>query len=305
MSKIVVTKIDEGAKRDLPGEERARNFLLGLNSDGGWHNVNAINVGHSGNSTVVGGGCHGGLSSLSTPLALASEVAATPADHERFNRWWAWMTDREKSPWKALMQHGIELVLHKNGNPAGFILPRQTLEEVPFRFQKNFCIQARTFQESYARWVLWDYLIEEYKMDRTDAYYFISVMGPHSKDYVTRSPFKPEYLIISSLRTGGHWALTDVEQPDGWEAKINWNVLRTGDIDKGVNTQGKSVYNTQINAFFMWPKPDYKEYKIWRPNQAELISTNQKGRFSQIQAITIPAAIDSFYKWQDEQGILK
>lgn len=302
----MITEIKKDVQRDEKAEKEVRNLLLKLRDDGGWHLANGYNASSDGQiSRVTGGGCHGSLRAVINPGALGAEATAAPEDHERFDRWWDWCTDKDKSPWKALMQDGIELVRHANGNPAGWIIPKSTCLRVPFSFQKNFCIHTRSFQESYHRWVLWDQLVQEYKMDKLDAYYFVAVMYPANMG-TARKPFRTENLTVSDARSGGHWAMTDTSEKfhSYFTARVNWKVLRTGDIDLDVNKSGKSVNQVQINAYFMWPKPE-NSYENWKPDAAVMAAQNQKGRFSTSKLISIPIALDAFYKWQDEQGILK
>lgn len=269
-------------------EEEVRKFLLSLSSAGStssyWKYVSDKP------SEGRGQACHAYLYEGKKPLALGSGFLPTKGQLPVAMRLWEWVTDKDKSPWRILMQNGIELVIsEKSELPVGWILPKETLENTPFTFQKNFCILTRVLTEKYDNFKFWNTLVEK-GVREDDALYLASCL------------IQSKQGRISTLVQlgGGHWPLTDSRGYSNEAMKdscqFDWKAFRSGNINP---SRGHGPYAV-INGHFC--QNERTDYMMFDPGTIPY--KNSGGRFSQIKEYDLDTILDEFYKWQDNEGVL-
>ncbi len=274
----------EVVEDEITPKEEVRKFLSSLENVSGsgfayWKYIGEIT------SESRGSVCHSGLSGKKTPLSLGSGFLPTKKQLPVAERFWEWVTDKDKSPWRVLMQNGIELVRGTNGLPVGWILPKKTLLETPFTFQKNFAILTRVFTEKHENFEFW-YLLVNKGVREDDALYLCSCLR-----------YQDGKTTIQNQLLGSHWPLSDYVGYDIHSVFTNfdWKAYRSGNINPVSQYAG-----LRINGHFCQTKEN--NYKQFDP--IKIPYTLSKGAFSQVKEYDLDVILDEFYKWQDEEGIL-
>lgn len=293
-------------------QTQVRNFLLGLIDlrPGSGVRACAMNVGGSpgGVSTVRNGGCHAMLGSVKNPVCIGGGFMPKAEQMEQAQKFWAWITDKDKSPWKMLMQNGIELVIHPDDNlPIGWILPYETVKSTPFLLQKNFCILTRVFTEKPDNFVIWEKLLNK-GLTPDDALYLAS--------FLTKTKVENGYTYNGSNMTGAHWPLTDyqyIRSPNqrgsiyGHDTfkKMDFHAYRTGKLIDNDAQPGPKGFGDKardaINGYFQEITPSDREiFDLTKYCQEK----TSGGSFSALKFYDLDEIIDGFYRWQDQEGIL-
>lgn len=268
-------------------EEKVRSFLKGLPeiNRGNGHAYGMV-IGDR-TCTVRAGPCHSMFNSVPNPKSLGSGFRPKQEQMPLAERFWQWVTDPDKSPWKKLMLNGIEQVLAGNSLPNGFILPEKTLKETPFNFQKNFCILMRVFTEKYDCFEIWNTLLDK-GLPETEAFYLCStLMSGNPAGYTTAT---------SQHLSGGHWPLTDGATYYSTTKWLDFDKFRSGDI-KLEERSGTE----KINGFFQLTSKNKRLSRFNPGSWAKPIIT--QGSFSRSTYFELDDIIDGFYKWQDKEGI--
>lgn len=294
----------------LERQDQVRKFLLGLIDLRKAVGVKACAMilnEASGVSTVRNGGCHASFGSILNPIVTGGGFMPTAEMMDIAEKFWAFITDKEKSPWKMLMQNGIELVIHPDdGLPIGWILPYETVKNTPFYLQKNFCILTRVFTEKHKQFIIWDKLVKK-GVPPADAFYLCSLMMP------TTVP--DGFAANNQNLSGAHWPLTDYfyEYPknQGYthpttNKKLDFKAYRSGELidndqQPGTKGYGNGTVRDQINGYFQEVTPSDRE--VFNLEKYCTLKTSG-GSFSQLKYYEIDDVIDGFYKWQDQEGIL-
>lgn len=293
-------------------QEEVRKFLLGLVDLRPGIGVRAcgMNIGKNNVSTVRNGGCHASFRSVPNPIAIGGGFFPQAGQMEIAQKFWDFVTDKKRSPWKVLMQNGIELVIHPDDKlPVGWILPYETVKNTPFLFQKNFAILTRVFTEKHKQFIIWDKLLKK-GVDPADALYLCGLLFPVANT--------EGFSYNNSNLSGAHWPLTDYyyahKNADGTvdkafavtNKKIDFKALRSGDIidndslsvSKGY---GIGTVRDNINGYFQELVPSEREvFDV--TNYCEMKKSG--GSFSQVAYYDIDDVVDGFYRWQDQEGIL-
>lgn len=282
--------------------EKVRDFILGLQDLRRPPGVRASAMiqGLYNTSTVRNSGCHAQLKEVDYPIVIGGGFFPKETEMEIAGKFWNWITDKEKSPWKKLMQNGIELVISPVDNlPLGWILPHETVSTTPFLFQKNFCILTRVFTEKYPCFEAWDKLLKR-GLSPADAFYLCSFLQPAG----------PGYAYTQNNTGGAHWPITDYfykyyDNP-GTSKKLDFKAFRSGEIidnDKTSGTKGfgSGTYRESINGYFQELKAS--DRSIFDFTQYCQLKT-AGGSFSSKSFYELDDIIDGFYRWQDQEGIL-
>lgn len=293
-------------------QEEVRRFLLGLIDLRPGPGVKAcgMNVGKGYVSTVRNGGCHASFGPVTDPIAIGGGFLPKAEQMEIAQKFWGFITDKEKSPWKMLMQNGIELVTHPNDNlPVGWILPYETVKNTPFLLQKNFAILTRVFTEKHSNFIAWNKLLKK-GVNPADALYLCGLLFPVAQT--------EGFSYNSSNLTGAHWPLTDYyytyKKPDGTinlaypttNKKIDFKAFRSGNIIDNDKAQGSKGYGNGtnrdlINGYFQELVPSDREVF----NLASYCDMKESGgSFSKTSYYELDDIVDGFYRWQDQEGIL-
>lgn len=284
--------------------EKVRDFLKGLYDLRPGQGVRAcgMNKGLNKVSTVRSAGCHAQLNAVPSPIILGGGFFPKESEMRIAEKFWAWVTDKDNSPWKKLMQNGIELVYSDIDKlPVGWILPYETISKTPFQFQKNFCVLTRVFTEKHQNFIVWDELVST-GMKETDAFYLASSLRKEKKGY----------SVCNSQNLGGaHWPITDWEYIDTYSKRttskrLDFKAFRSGEIidnDSLPDAKGwsSSFSRELINGYFQEIVPSKRTIFDIRKN-CEIVT--QKGKFSSQSHYELDNIIDSFYKWQNQEGLL-
>lgn len=233
---------------------------------------------------VLSGACHAMMREVGNPIICAGGLVPSKEQSEDCELFWKWVTSK-KSPWYCLTK-GIETVRDKDNLIIGWLLTdRKILSSVPFSLLKNLCILTRSFTERNNTWKTWCLLVKK-GMSEGDAWYFSSVFS--LCDYANAR----EGLINLELRSGAHWALTDIQQEN-----VDFKILRG---EKPVNLKAKSN-SVRVNLHFL------AQPLIQAPvyNVKDLKYAPTQGRFSTAHYYLLQDAVDDFYKWQDQEEKLR
>lgn len=226
-------------------------------------------------------GCHASFPSFEEnpgDFWIGSGFYGLPNQKEYVLKFWDFLCDQEKSPWRVLTRD-IELILNSKKDPRGWILSPDSSEGISMKLIKNFAILTRTFHEHRTPLDFWNKLVE-IETDPRDAFYLCRFFV--LDDYGLRTSH--------NVHNGVHWALTE---------SLDWEVFWNGHIYKNPNGSINGYFydsHSKIRPFYNHFINDKSLYEVRSIK-------NSFGNTYEMRSYDLDKVLKVYYDWKKANNL--
>lgn len=236
----------------------------------------------------INSACHAAMRKVNKPKALASAFSVNEERYEDGIKFWNFITS-DKSPYRSLMENGIELVHEPGVNLKGFILPEETVVPADSYFLKNFCILMRGIIEWGPCLRAWRCLTEA-GLSPEEAFYLCYNFQVHDNGTSV------VYRTTDNLN-GSHWPLTDGY---GYYSNFifDWTAWKSGKPNKRSDEMPVNSCWCKLKKL----DPNYRPFISERAKYLDVLGIT-KTKFSQVKILTVDDIVTAFNNWKKDMDI--